>query len=313
MKGIAHFSVGLAIASCFPDAVAAAARGNGLYFLVGGIAGLLPDTLDFRLARFLARHDVYLTPDPLNPDAGTIAGGIADAMRAAHLQHRAVSLKLAPIRLGPQSWQRYTIAFDVRERTVRVALGPVVTTGGDVLRRPRYGERGMAAAQIPQGVRMAYMAETTVDAFDGPSFRFVPSEHGLSVQFIAWHRRWTHSVLSAGLLGGVLALFAGPLAGLIAALAAAAHALLDQAGYLGGSLLHPLVRRRLPGCRVTTSSDAWNNFTCVWFCSLLAFHNLARQAPFSGGLTFAQVLVVGIGLPMALRAALTSIAASRAR
>ena len=64
MKGIAHFSSGIAAASFFPWSVQAAAEGNPLYFILGGIFGLLPDTADFKFYRFFYRHDVNIELDP---------------------------------------------------------------------------------------------------------------------------------------------------------------------------------------------------------------------------------------------------------
>ena len=83
MKGITHFAVGVATASCFPVAVAAGAAGNPLYFLLGCICGLLPDTLDFKCSRFFYRCDMIVTPDPLRPDPGMIAAAVALAAERA--------------------------------------------------------------------------------------------------------------------------------------------------------------------------------------------------------------------------------------
>lgn len=54
MKGIAHFITGVAIATFFPEVVQQAAGGS-LLPMLGGIAGILPDTLDFKFARYLKR------------------------------------------------------------------------------------------------------------------------------------------------------------------------------------------------------------------------------------------------------------------
>jgi len=40
---------------------------QSLYFLLGGIFGLLPDTLDFKFYRFFIKHDIEVAPDPLKP------------------------------------------------------------------------------------------------------------------------------------------------------------------------------------------------------------------------------------------------------
>ena len=64
MKGLTHFMTGVAAASCFPAAVEAGSRGNPLYFILGGVFGILPDTIDFKFLRFFQRRDIEITPDP---------------------------------------------------------------------------------------------------------------------------------------------------------------------------------------------------------------------------------------------------------
>ena len=68
MKGLTHFVTGVALASCWPEAVQSASQGNPVFFLLGGIGGLLPDTADFKFARYFFRHDVEIIPDPVRPD-----------------------------------------------------------------------------------------------------------------------------------------------------------------------------------------------------------------------------------------------------
>ena len=70
MKGIAHFITGVAIATFFPEVVQQAAGGSILPML-GGIAGILPDTLDFKYARYVEHYDVEIDPGT-EPDARNI-------------------------------------------------------------------------------------------------------------------------------------------------------------------------------------------------------------------------------------------------
>jgi len=62
MKGIAHFAVGVAVATFFPEIVHDAAQSLAFGPVLGGIAGLLPDTLDFKLLRYLQRPDEVIDP-----------------------------------------------------------------------------------------------------------------------------------------------------------------------------------------------------------------------------------------------------------
>jgi hypothetical protein len=51
MKGISHFITGVAIATFFPEVVQAGGVGS-LLPMLGGIGGILPDTIDFKFARY---------------------------------------------------------------------------------------------------------------------------------------------------------------------------------------------------------------------------------------------------------------------
>ena len=57
MKGIAHFLTGVAVASFFPEIVYGASQNLSFGPVLGGIAGLLPDTIDFKVARYFAPLD----------------------------------------------------------------------------------------------------------------------------------------------------------------------------------------------------------------------------------------------------------------
>ena len=63
MKGTSHFITGVALATFFPQAVQAGAQGS-LLLMLGGISGILPDTLDFKFARHFERYDLEIGPGP---------------------------------------------------------------------------------------------------------------------------------------------------------------------------------------------------------------------------------------------------------
>ncbi|MDW7991044.1 MAG: hypothetical protein RMK65_02665 [Anaerolineae bacterium] len=52
MKGITHFLTGVALTTFFPEVVHQAADGSPP--VLGGVAGILPDTLDFKFAVILS-------------------------------------------------------------------------------------------------------------------------------------------------------------------------------------------------------------------------------------------------------------------
>ena len=284
VKGIAHFSVGVAAASCFPSAVAAGASGNPLYFILGAVCGLLPDTLDFKFYRFWYRHDIELAPDPLAPDPQQIADVIAGAVGKARREDRPCNLRLNTIRLGADRWRRYEIAFDVPGRKVAVRMGPVVDTGANIVESVEREEEG-GEAPLPCGVRIDYEAVTRVDIFEGPLFRMVPLADGrVTPLFVAWHRQWTHSFVVAAVLAFAAGAVWGITAGLVCLAAYSAHVAVDQLGYLGSNLFFPLSSQRKPGLRLLHASDALPNLAAVWFSGLLVFWNL--YAPLAGDVEF---------------------------
>ena len=274
MKGIAHFAVGVGVVSCFPVAVAASSDGNPLYFILGGMFGLLPDTLDFKFARYFYAHNVRVTPDPLNNDPAVIAGAVASAMDTASDTGRAVRIKLDTIQLGSDKWQEYSVCFDVKHRCVTAAYGPVVDTGGEAL---LHGEGKAVSVPLLCGVRIDYLATVTVGAFDGPVIEMRPiNDRAVVPLFIPWHRRWSHSALAACLLGSLASVVWGAVAGLSVVLAYGLHVLLDQCGFMGSCLWFPLRRDRIPGLGIMHSGSVVGNTAVVWGACLVVFWNLSR-------------------------------------
>jgi membrane-bound metal-dependent hydrolase YbcI (DUF457 family) len=275
MKGIAHFTAGVAVASCFPAAVAAAEHGNPLYFILGGIFGLLPDTLDFKFYRFFYRHDIEVMPDPLDPDPQLVVDAVAYSIEQADKTGKPYRIKLNTIRLGPDLWQRYSLHFNLAEQTIEAEIGPQVDTGGVTVHAAPCKPR-CASAPLPSPVKLDYLSTTHIDIFDGPMFQMVPDDDGRIIpHFIPWHRQWSHSLL-VGLAFGLFAwtLWDAVAAGVIIA-AYCSHIGLDQLGYMGSSLIWPLSRHRTPGLKCSHSGHAFPNFAAVWLCCLLIFWNLA--------------------------------------
>ena len=106
MKGIAHFAAGLAVASFFPGVVAGAAHHLSYGPLLGGLAGLLPDTLDFKFFRYFERIDAHIDPAKLttssgHPDPQAMAQRIAGAMNQAYNDGTRIKIQLHTLRLGP--------------------------------------------------------------------------------------------------------------------------------------------------------------------------------------------------------------------
>ncbi len=276
MKGIAHFMVGLATTSCFPVAVQRAAQGQSLYFVLGGICGLLPDTLDFKLARYFFRPDIQVAPDPLDPDMAMVAAAVAVAVQQAHDRDRPIDLQLHTIRLGADQWQGYQVTFDTQRRQVTARLAPATDSGP----RPQRN-RTVRHAPVTCPMTWDYTATVAVDILDGPTLRLEPDPErpgAVRVRFIPWHRRWSHSLVFSLLLGLLGWAVWDGWAGAVMLSAHAAHVLLDQVGHMGGSLWHPFSKKRWAGLRQVGSGDRAGNVTAVGASLLLIFWNLYAQS-----------------------------------
>jgi membrane-bound metal-dependent hydrolase YbcI (DUF457 family) len=312
VKAIAHFVTGVAIATFFPEIVDRAAGGSVLPVL-GGIAGILPDTLDFKFVRYMERYHLEIDPGP-EPDAGEIAEQVADAVRLAYQSREPRSIMLHTIRLGSDLWRRYTLRFDPQREEVAVRIGPIVDTGQHPLPGSEPPEAMEARAQVGAPLLHTYDEEIEVDIFSGPSFRFERQGDHLHVCFLDWHRRWSHSLTLAAALGigtaGVAALVeilarggvtSMPLwAGLVVALGLLAHVLEDQLGFMGSNLLFPLTRARTRGMGLLRSGDAVPNFLTVWAALMLILFNLDRFSARPALTPWWAFLGLAVGLPVIL-------------
>jgi hypothetical protein len=79
----------------------------------------------------------------------------------------------------------------------------------------------------------------------------------------------------AGLLG-LAGLLIGPAYGLVMALAALAHIVEDQMGFMGSNFFFPLTKGRTMGWRLFRSGDAVPNFLTVWVSLAVILLNLDR-------------------------------------
>lgn len=175
MKGIAHFMSGVAVASFCPWAVAAAQNGNPAFFIFGAVAGIFPDTIDFKFYRFFYPHDVYVELEPNQIDPQPIADAVAAAISEAADTGKAVRLKLSTIQLSADNWRQYRVKIDADAGEVRAQFGPVVSTGQVPLPSTLPDVRPVAVAKFSAPVSLPGESVYTVDVFDGPSFKFTGS------------------------------------------------------------------------------------------------------------------------------------------
>ena len=279
MKGFTHFMTGLAFASFWPQAVQAGTEGNPLFFILGGVCGLLPDTLDFKFARYFFQHDVEIVPDPSHPDPRLIAETLAGAIHEVRVSQKTVRVKVNTVQVGAGLWDRYRITFDETNHRVTVAYAGIVTTG----RAPTPdGAHPPAEAFSPLAcsLKLDYEATTEMDIFEGPTYTLEPLPDGrVLIQFIPWHRQWSHSLTFAAALGLVVGWFGGVPAGVIAAGACGLHTAVDQLGFMGSNLFFPFTKHRTQGRQLLRSDNALANLATVWMSVLLIYWNLARMAP----------------------------------
>ena len=301
MKGIAHFISGVAVASFCPWAVEAAQNGNPAFFILGAVAGILPDTIDFKFYRFFYHHEVSVEPDPNRLDPQPIADAVAAVVTEAVATGWPVRVKLATIRMGADNWRQYRVKIDPEAGEVRVQFGPIVSTG----QVPQPGtlpvNRPVGLAKLSAPVLQSYEPTYTVDIFDGPSFLFKRAENGeIEMDFLPWHRNWSHSFTVAALLAGIASFWTWQ-AGVVIFGAYVVHIIEDQMGHMGSNLLFPFTKKRAPGLKIMRSGDAFPNFGCVWLCCLLIFSNLYAAIPeLLYRFSFIRLILYAMVIPFAI-------------
>jgi membrane-bound metal-dependent hydrolase YbcI (DUF457 family) len=285
MKGLSHFVSGIAAASFLREAVQLSALG-GFPLLLAGLAAMVPDVLDFRIARFMLRLDVEARLDPEVPDPQAMAEQIAGAVGRAAATTAPVIVQLHVARTQKGLWRQYTVSFGTE---VRVCVGPLVATSGrpagwgSVADAAAGGEAGNLApregrSSLARPVRMDVGSAVKVDAFGGPTIALQRREGWIEATFLPWHRAWSHSLLLAAAVALLVAVASRPLYGALVGIGVTAHILGDQLGYMGSNLLWPLTRRRTRGLGLFHSGDALPNLFCVWLGTSLIVYNLDRFA-----------------------------------
>jgi hypothetical protein len=145
-----------------------------------------------------------------------------------------------------------------------------------------------------------YFGEFEVDAFEGPHLRMALEPDGMvRVEFIPWHRSWSHGFALAAALGALGWLVWDWRAGLIMTGAQLLHAVLDQAGYMGNNAWFPLTRHRRPGAKRLHSGDSMMNALVVWYAGLWTWFNLwLASDALSTPLRVVQGLLLAVVLPL---------------
>ena len=109
----------------------------------------------------------------------------------------------------------------------------------------------------------------------------------VEVEFLPWHRTWSHSFVLGFILSAVVWVLAslaagwerGWLYGLVAFLGYSIHITEDLTGHMGGSLLWPFQKDRTNGLCLFKASNPHANFSVDYLAVTALIFNLNRFAP----------------------------------
>ena len=294
MKGFTHFLAGIAIATCFGLAVRASLDNMSQIIVLGGIFGYLPDFLDFQVSRFLEDFDYEVDPTlERKIDPQRIADMFVEAIHKARDTGKETSIKFNTMKMGADTWRQYGINVDAENKKIIVKIGPLVTTGKTPLpgTEPE-GADAYAEAPFDAELIHTYDAWTYADIMSGPDYSMIPLGDGtIRLDFIAWHRKWSHSI-TAGLafapLGlllyvGLNSFFAGEfvwdtqmsiIAIMICIYSYWLHVIVDQFGIMGSNLFPPFTKQRSMGLGMFHSGLSIANFGTNWISVAVILYNL---------------------------------------
>ncbi len=322
MKGLTHFISGVAMGSFIPAAVRMANNkiDNSLILGLGGLFGIMPDTLDFKVGQFFSQADDVVDVDPnnLNPQdmAEQIAKGINDAWETG----RYVKVQLYPIRLGVDLWRQYVVKFDGEKNEVVVVINEIVNTSQTPYLGTAPKTNRVGRCRVKGKMLETHGKPSVVDIMSGPQFGFIKRAGQVEVEFLPWHRTWSHSYVLGFILSSVVWVLAslvagwdkGWLYGLVAFLGYAIHITEDLTGHMGGSLLWPFQKDRTNGLCLFKASNPHANFTVDYIAVTLLLFNLNRFAPrpyFAMGAW--QYLLYVIAIPLVIYGLITKIFGER--
>ena len=298
MKGFTHFISGMAVASFFPQAVHMAAQESSFILCLGGLFGILPDTLDFKLAKYFYKSDFEVKPDPNKLDAREIANGVAQAVNKA-IETGKGTVQLHTMQIASNRWRSYLLRFDTKTSEICVDIGPEVDTGqipfdGTELTDP---EKAHARVKVNCEFYQQFDKVSNIAIMTGPCFEFAKREDGkMEIVFLPWHRQWSHSFTLGMLIAflvGLVTYFTIPegphpelytiprwmLYPLIILFGSMVHIIEDSTGFMGNNLFYPFTKGRTNGLGFMSASEGIPNFFFVWTSVICILYNLDRFTP----------------------------------
>lgn len=231
-----YASVQILIGAAAAGLVTGLSRPSGL--LIGAVAGVLPDVIDWWAHVLVRRPGLVITPDPADPDPRVVAEGLHAAMRAAHDKQKPCLLRLNPVPDGDGGHIDYAIDYTREHRLMAVFAAPVnraACVGSTDLEDP-------ASHVSPQHVLPLRIAACPLDLL------LVPSRTRLETHDLARRAEIGHSILLLGALALAAAVWQWRV-GLAAAAAFTAHWLVDAGGRRHAAPWLPFSRRLFRGRR----------------------------------------------------------------
>ncbi|MBF0499788.1 MAG: metal-dependent hydrolase [Candidatus Riflebacteria bacterium] len=294
MKGFTHFVSGIAVATFFPQAVHMATQDSSFILCLGGVFGIMPDTLDFKFARYFHVSEFEVWPDPKKLDAHQIASTVAAALEKANESGRS-SVQLHTMQLGANLWRSYTLWFDTKNNEVVVEMGPLVDTGTMPFIGTEVKENAISRVKVSSKFRQQFDKKSNIAIMSGPCFEFVRrGENDIEIVFLPWHRTWSHSLtlgLVTSLVVGAITYFTVPeganallytiprwmLYPLIIFCGSLVHIVEDSTGFMGNNLFYPFTPDRTNGLGWMSAAEGIPNFLFVWTAFMLIIWNLDRN------------------------------------
>lgn len=297
MKGFTHFISGMAVASFFPQAVHMAAQEQSFILCLGGIFGILPDTLDFKFGKYFYTADYEVRPVPDKLDAREIAEGVAQAIRKAIKDGRG-SVQLHTMQISSNRWRSYTLGFDAKTSEVCVDIGPEVDTGQNPFLDTELKDESKRSARVKVDCEFfqQFDKKSNISIMTGPAFEFVKRDNGkIEIVFLPWHRTWSHSFtlgMLIALIVGTISYFVVPegphpdlytiprwlLYPLIILFGSMVHIIEDSTGFMGNNLFYPFTKDRTNGLGLMSAAEAIPNFLFVWTSVICILFNLDRYS-----------------------------------